>query len=102
MGALVAVALPLGVCGLIGLTNGLLISRARMAPFIVTLAALLFARGLAFAVSDEGNKIFLIPEGLDVQLGQGSLIGIRVPIIIAAVVFLIGWVVLERSGTGRP
>ena len=100
-GSVVAVALPLGVCGLIGLTNGLLISRARMAPFIVTLAALLFARGLAFAVSDEGNKIFLIPEGLDVlALGQGSLIGIRVPIIIAAVVFLIGWVVLERSGYG--
>ena len=55
-GSLVAVALPLGVCGLIGLTNGVLISRARMAPFIVTLAALLFARGLAFAVSDEGNN----------------------------------------------
>ena len=89
-GSLVAVALPLGVCGLIGLVNGLLISRARMAPFIVTLAALLFARGLAFAVSDEGNNIFLIPEGLDVlALGQGSIVGIRIPIIIAAVVFLV-------------
>jgi ribose/xylose/arabinose/galactoside ABC-type transport system permease subunit len=100
-GSLVAVALPLGVCGLIGLINGLLISRARMAPFIVTLAALLFARGLAFAVSDEGNNIFLIGEGLDVlALGQGSIIGIRIPIIIAAVVFLGGWVVLNRSGYG--
>ena len=59
-GSVVAVALPLIVCGLIGLFNGLLIARARMAAFIVTLAALLFARGLAFAVSDEGNTIFHI------------------------------------------
>ena len=44
-GTVVAVALPLGVCGLIGLFNGLLIARARMAAFIVTLVALLFARG---------------------------------------------------------
>ena len=100
-GSLVAVALPLGVCGLIGLINGLLISRARMAPFIVTLAALLFARGLAFAVSDEGNNIFLIRDGLAVlALGQDSIVGIRIPIIIAAVVFLGGWVVLNRTGYG--
>jgi ribose/xylose/arabinose/galactoside ABC-type transport system permease subunit len=100
-GSLVAVALPLGVCGLIGLVNGLLISRARMAPFIVTLAALLFARGLAFAVSDEGNNIFLIPDGLAVlALGQDSIVGIRIPIVIAAVVFLGGWVVLNRTGYG--
>ena len=62
-GSVAAILLPLGVCGLIGLVNGLLIARARMAAFIVTLAALLFARGLAFAVSDEGNRIFHIAEG---------------------------------------
>ena len=33
-----------------------------MAAFIVTLATLLFARGLAFAVSDEGNTIFHIDD----------------------------------------
>lgn len=100
-GSLVAVALPLGVCGLIGLIDGLLIARARMAPFIVTLAALLFARGLAFAVSDEGNTIFHIDEGQAViALGQGSLAGIRIPVIIAAAVFLLGWVVLTRSRYG--
>ena len=70
----------LAVCGFIGLVNGLLIARARMAAFIVTLATLLFARGLAFAVSDEGNRIFHIEAGLAVSaLGQGSLVGIRLP-----------------------
>ena len=100
-GNVVAVALPLVVCGLIGLFNGVLIARARMAAFIVTLAALLFARGLAFAVSDEGNTIFHIDGELAVTwLGQGSLMGIRVPIIIAAVAFFVGWVVLTRSRYG--
>jgi ribose/xylose/arabinose/galactoside ABC-type transport system permease subunit len=100
-GTVVAIALPLGVCGLIGLFNGVLIARARMAFFIVTLAALLFARGLAFAVSNEGNKIFHINEDLAViWLGQGSVAGIRVPIIIAGIAFLVGWVVLTRTRYG--
>jgi ribose/xylose/arabinose/galactoside ABC-type transport system permease subunit len=100
-GTLTAILLPLAVCGLIGLVNGLLIARARMAAFIVTLSALLFARGLAFAVSDEGNRIFHIEDGLAVSwLGQGSIVGIRVPILIAGIAFLVGWVVLNRTRYG--
>jgi ribose transport system permease protein len=100
-GSLVAIALPLGVCGLIGLINGLLIARARMAAFIVTLATLLFARGMAFAVSNEGNTIFHVREDLAVTwLGQGSVAGLPVPIIIAGVALLLGWVVLTRTRYG--
>jgi ribose/xylose/arabinose/galactoside ABC-type transport system permease subunit len=100
-GSVVAVALPLAVCGLIGIINGVLVARARMAAFIVTLAALLFARGLAFAVSDEGNTIFHVEPGLAVSaLGQGSLLGIRLPIVIAGLVFLGGWLALTRTRYG--
>lgn len=100
-GSVVAVALPLGVCGLIGLVNGLLIARARLAPFIVTLATLLFARGLAFAVSDEGNTIFRIdPDQAVIALGQGSIAGIRIPILLAGLAFVAGWVVLNRARYG--
>ena len=69
-----------------------------MAAFIVTLAALLFARGLAFAVSDEGNRIFHIDERLAViGLGQVRIVGLRVPIVIA------GWRSSSAgwSSTGR-
>ena len=100
-GSLVAIVLPLAVCGLIGLANGVLIGHARMAAFIVTLASLLFARGFAFAVSDEGNTIFRIAPGEAVlALGQGSLAGIRVPIIVAGLAFLVGWLVLTRTRYG--
>ena len=67
--SLAALALPLLVGGTIGLVNGLLISRGRMAPFIVTLAALLFARGLAFAVADNGNTVY---HHLATTCGSGS------------------------------
>jgi ribose transport system permease protein len=100
-GSVVAVVLPLAACGLIGLANGVLIAHGRMAAFIVTLASLLFARGFAFAVSDEGNTIFRIDPGEAVlALGQGSLAGIRVPIIVAGLAFLIGWLVLTRTRYG--
>ena len=101
-GSLVAILLPLAVCGAIGLVNGLLIARARMAPFIVTLAALLFARGAAFAVSDEGNTTYLIKPGMAVtELGQGTVLGLGVPVLFAIAAFLIGLVVLNRTGYGQ-
>jgi galactofuranose transport system permease protein len=92
----------LAVCGAIGLVNGLLIARARMAPFIVTLAALLFARGAAFAVSDEGNTTYLIKPGMAVtELGQGTVLGLGVPVLFALAAFLIGLVVLNRTSFGQ-
>jgi ribose/xylose/arabinose/galactoside ABC-type transport system permease subunit len=101
-GSLGAVTLPLLVCGLIGLANGLLIGRARMAPFIVTLAALLFARGLALASSQEGNKVRLIPADLALtRMGQAEIGGIGAPVYVAFVVFVIGAVVLTRTRFGQ-
>ena len=101
-GSVAAVAVPLAVCGLIGLTNGWLVGKARMAPFIVTLAALLFARGLAFAASDEGNKTYLIKSGMAVStLGQGRILGLGVPVVFAIVAYAVGLVVLNRTRFGQ-
>jgi galactofuranose transport system permease protein len=101
-GTLTAVLLPLAVCGLIGLVNGLLIGRARIAPFIVTLAALLFARGLAFAVAEEGNTVYIIPAELTLtRLGQARWLGLSAPVWIALIVFAAGVVVLNRTRFGQ-
>jgi ribose transport system permease protein len=101
-GSLVAIVAPLVVCALVGFVNGLLIGRARMAPFIVTLASLLFARGLAFAVSDNGNITYVIPSGMAVTaLGQTRILGIGLPLLIALAVFAVGMVVLNRTSFGQ-
>lgn len=97
-GLLGGIALPLVVCAAFGLVQGLLVARARMAPFIVTLAGLLGARGLLQAVSKEGQNTYLVPSGSAFnRLGQGTW----TPIITALVLFAIGVVILHRTHFGQ-
>jgi ribose/xylose/arabinose/galactoside ABC-type transport system permease subunit len=56
-GWVAALALPIVVGSLVGLIDGLLIARTRMAPFIVTLAALLALKGAAIALAGESMVI---------------------------------------------
>jgi galactofuranose transport system permease protein len=101
-GSAAAVALPLVVCGLIGFANGVLVGHARIAPFIVTLATLLFARGLALAASQEGNEVRLIPADLVLtRIGQATIAGIGMPVYIAGAVLVIGAIVLNRTRFGQ-
>ena len=101
-GFLVALALPLVVCGLIGLMNGLLIARTNMAPFIVTLASLLFARGLLLVITDEGATTYKIAaDSAFVELGRGTVFGFGYPIFIAAVLALVGGMLLNRTNFGQ-
>ncbi|WP_394618031.1 ABC transporter permease [Lentzea sp. JNUCC 0626] len=101
-GFLVALTLPLVVCGLIGLINGLLIARTNMAPFIVTLASLLFARGLLLAITDEGANTYKIDgDSAFVELGRGTVAGFGYPIFVAAVLAVLGGMVLNRTNFGQ-
>jgi ribose transport system permease protein len=96
-----AIVVPLAVCTLIGATQGMLIGKGRMPPFIVTLAGLLFARGLAFKVSDNGNVTHVIPSGEWVTaLGQSRFLGVGLPAWIALGVLLVGMVILYRLRFG--
>ena len=55
------IVLALGA--LIGLAHGLLITRLKMQPFIVTLCGLLFYRGIArFYTGDFDGRLRLRPE----------------------------------------
>ena len=73
-----------------------------MPPFIVTLAGLLFARGLAFKVSDNGNTTHLIDDGRWMtNLGQERLLGIGAPVWIALALYGAGLVLLNRTRFGQ-
>ncbi|MFB7235467.1 MULTISPECIES: ABC transporter permease [unclassified Streptomyces] len=101
-GVLPALLVPLVACGAIGLINGLLIARAGMAPFIVTLASLLGARGLLLALTDEGATTYLVPKGSAfAELGQGSIGGFGYPILLALALFAAGGLVLQRTSFGQ-
>lgn len=100
-GPFVALVLPLAVCAFIGLVQGLIIARGGLPPFIVTLAGLLFARGLLLFLSDEGATTYKVPAGsLFRQLAQGSFLGLGYPVWIVVVLFLLGGLVLHRTTFG--
>ncbi|MEV6303314.1 ABC transporter permease [Actinoplanes sp. NPDC051861] len=100
-GFVAAFAVPLLVCAVIGLVNGVLIAYTAMAPFIVTLATLLGARGLMRALSNEGSTTYLVQNDAFRSLGTGSLFGIGCQVWLVAVVVLIGMVLLGRTRFGN-
>ena len=97
-GTWVAIVLPLAVGLGMGAVQGLLIAYARLAPFIVTLAGLLFARGLLQAMTNEGSRTNHVPKG-SAFLGLGD--GTWRPIITAVVLFALGGLLLVRTRFGQ-
>lgn len=100
-GIVVALAAPLALCGAIGLLNGLLVARLRMAPFIVTLASLLGARGLLLALSNEGQTTYQVPEGSLFRWLGRDLLGLNVSVWIAVVLVIVLGIVLTRTTFGH-
>ena len=95
----VAVVIGMAVGGACGLVNGVLTAYLALAPFIVTLGTMTFLRGLAYTITN-GQPI--VSSDLNFKdLGNGYLLGIPVPVIAMAAVFLVAWFVLERTRYGR-
>jgi ribose transport system permease protein len=94
---MVAVALLVGsACGLV---NGLLIAYGGIVPFIMTLAMLASARGLAEIISDKKTQIVSVPGFTD--FFNRDIVGISVQIWLFALVAVVGWVLLNRTTFGR-
>ena len=96
--AAIAISLGIGVLG--GALNGWFITRVGLPSLVVTLATLIGFRGLArVLVEDRGLTDF--PDWFD-ALGQKGLIGpLPFALVAFAVLFIILYIVLERSGFGR-
>ena len=95
--AMLMVAMLVGAgCGLI---NGVLVAYGKMAPFIVTLAMLASARGLAELISDKRNQIVRDRDLIDFL--NGDIFGIPVLVYVFAIVAAAGWVLLNRTTYGR-
>ncbi len=88
---------------LCGLFNGVTISRFRVPPFVVSLAVLTIARGLAFIMADKfsgSTSVSELPASF-AFLGRDKLLGLPVPVITMLIVFAIGWFMLRHTRFGR-
>jgi ribose transport system permease protein len=82
-----------------GLVNGALIAYGKIVPFIATLAMYASAKGLAERLSGRHTQVVTQRAYLD--FFRGDLLGIPVLIWMLAAVYVIGWVLLNRTTFGR-
>ncbi|UVC06951.1 ABC transporter permease [Rhizobium sp. TH2] len=84
----------------VGLMNGLIITKMRIQPFIATLAAMLAAYGTALLLANNQSVSVSYDTGFT-EIGQGDFLGFPIPGWIAIVVYIFGWILLERHAFGR-
>ncbi|WP_168582857.1 ABC transporter permease [Gephyromycinifex aptenodytis] len=82
-----------------GLVNGFLISFFKIAPFIATLGMMTAARGVALMYTD-GRPISRLAAGYNF-IGQGSILGIPVPILLLILCAVLAHVLLTYTRFGR-
>ncbi len=96
--AVLIMVLAGGACGLL---NGLVVTLGRIPPFIVTLGTMQIFRGIALQLTN-GKPIFDITKkepDFDIW-GTRNFGGIPSPVIITAVVFVIGFLILRYTRLG--
>lgn len=96
---LLGFAVALGVGILFGVFNGFFTAYFKVPPFVVTLAVLTIARGLAFILA-EGRSIGNLPESF-AWFGKTSVAGLPLSVLLMLLTFAAGWFVLTQTRFGR-
>ncbi len=101
-----SVAVPVGVLVIVvsgialGFLNGLLVTLLRLPPFIVTLGTL----GMYFGAADllsGGTNISAVPSSFQDKVGNGKLLGLFVPVVIALGFVIVAHVLFRYTRFGR-
>lgn len=93
-GLAAAITAALAVGAAVGIVNGLIVTRIRIPPFIVTLAMMLVVRGIAYKYTDA-RTISDLPAGLAPLSRSLPMTAVM------ALVFALSWLALERTAFGR-
>ncbi|MEY4488224.1 MAG: hypothetical protein RIQ79_732 [Verrucomicrobiota bacterium] len=109
LGGAWSLGLPIWLAALLGVTlgaaggalHGLLITRLRVPPLIVTLGTFSLYRGLAEALTGGSVSYTGFPASF-LALGQSYLAGwLPVQLVVVGLLFLVLWVLLQRTVFGR-
>ena len=83
----------------VGMFNGVVISKTTIPPFIVTLATMNVAKGLAY-VYTGGSPVRVVTKEWQF-LGAGYVGGVPTPVILLAVVLVITAIIMNKTKLGR-
>lgn len=92
------ILVPLAVCTLMGLFNGILIGKFKLEPIIATLILMVAGRGIAQIATN--GKQFTTGYTPFRFIGQGSLFGLPFPIILAVVICAAVMIFVRRTAFG--
>ena len=95
-----AIAVALGVCALIGLLQGTIITRIGLPSFVVTLAGLLFWEGMMLRILGNGGSI-LISDTIVNDITSGNLTPLASWIVMLVIVGLFGAMTWRREARRR-
>jgi ribose transport system permease protein len=99
--AAIAIVIVAGI--VLGLVQGLLVTRAKLQPFVVTLCGLLIYRGIARYYTEDATMGFGYGDDFDWLgwLASGRSWGVPHSFMLLIVIALAMWVLLHRSVFGR-
>ena len=92
------ILVPLVVCTLMGLFNGILIGKFKLEPIIATLILMVAGRGIAQIATN--GKQFTTGYTPFRFIGQGSLFGLPFPIILAVVICTVVMIFVRKTAFG--
>lgn len=93
----IGVSLALG--GLLGIINGVVVTKLRIPAFIATLGMMNVYLALAFIIN--GGQVVSVADKGFRSLGTGELLGVPIPFLIMVATYLVLHVVLSRTTYGR-
>jgi Ribose/xylose/arabinose/galactoside ABC-type transport systems, permease components len=97
---LLAIMVTLLIGAIVGIFNGVLITKFKVVPFIATLGSMNMFRGLAFILTN-GQAIY-VPDKMITFIGTGKVFGlIPIPAIIMMLFFVIFWAITKFTVFGR-
>ncbi|MTI61060.1 MAG: ABC transporter permease [Firmicutes bacterium] len=94
-----SILLGIGIGVLFGLFNGFIVANTRIPAIIVTLATMSIGRGTALLYSN-GYPISGLPAGFK-SLGRGYLGPLPIPIYIMIIIFILAYIILNKTRFGR-
>ena len=99
----VTIILTLVIGSGVGLINGIIISKGKLQPFIVTLAIMTILRGATLVFTD--GKPISLGSGTSAiafsKIGGGTILGIPTPVVIMIFAFAICYYILTQTKMGR-
>jgi ribose transport system permease protein len=100
LGLVLCCLATIGICAAFGAVTGGLVAYIRIQPFIVTLAGMSIAAGLAH-IASKGATISDVPRKINWLGGGADLLGVPNAVVLMGLLYLAAHIALSRTTFGR-